>query len=111
MDEYSLGFDPHDPGFEQRTSINVKDFAATRAHPPSPDKCRSCGLCVAHCPTYKINAQENQSPRGRIRLIHRVLHDGAALSDEEAVALHQSMHTVSRMRKGVPFKNGIRGAV
>jgi len=35
-----------------------------------PDNCAMCGMCLNHCPTYKINNNESESPRGRISIIH-----------------------------------------
>ena len=28
-----------------------------------------CGMCASHCPTYQLDADENESPRGRISLM------------------------------------------
>ena len=36
-------------------------------------KCVHCGMCNATCPTYEINGDELEGPRGRIYLIKDML--------------------------------------
>lgn len=67
--------------------------------------CVSCGLCLPHCPTYRVTGAEDRSPRGRIHAMRLVAEGQLPL---EAVA--ESMDTCVQCRgcetacpSGVPF--------
>lgn len=69
-------------------------------------QCVSCGLCLPHCPTFRVTGEERYSPRGRIEAIRQV-HRGDEPADASFVDM---MDTCVQCRgcetacpSGVPF--------
>ena len=44
--------------------------------------CVQCGLCLPHCPTFRVTGDESMSPRGRIALMRHVQDNDAPVTDE-----------------------------
>jgi glycolate oxidase iron-sulfur subunit len=75
--------------------------------------CVACGLCLPHCPTYRVTGEEALSPRGRVAAMRQVQWDGAAI---DASFVH-SITTCVQCRgcetacpSGVPFGHLVEAA-
>jgi len=74
--------------------------------------CVGCGLCLPHCPTYRVTGEEGLSPRGRIAAMRTVQWEGAAVDD----SFVEFMDTCVQCRgcepacpSGVPYGRLIEG--
>ncbi|MEM9562031.1 MAG: heterodisulfide reductase-related iron-sulfur binding cluster [Actinomycetota bacterium] len=50
--------------------------------PDDLNTCVQCGLCLPHCPTFRVTGDETLSPRGRIKLMREVQDNGAPVTEE-----------------------------
>jgi glycolate oxidase iron-sulfur subunit len=80
--------------------------------PDELSTCVQCGLCLPHCPTFRVSGDESQSPRGRIALMRAVQDDGAPVTAE----VLRSFETCVQCRgcetacpSGVPYGHLIEG--
>lgn len=70
--------------------------------------CVSCGLCTATCPTYLLDSDERDGPRGRIMLMRDMLEAGTAPSAETRRHLESCLSCFSCMTTcpaGVNYKH------
>ena len=59
------------------------------------DQCVMCGLCLPHCPTYRIGQVEAESPRGRIALAKALASGAMAPSPSMLLHLDQCLGCLS----------------
>ena len=94
----------------------TSDVAEGRSLGINPEElasCVSCGLCLPHCPTFRVTGEEWASPRGRINAMRLVQDQGAAVDQ----AFLSSMDSCVQCRgcepacpSGVPFGSMMEAA-
>ncbi|HUP84864.1 MAG TPA: (Fe-S)-binding protein [Acidimicrobiales bacterium] len=74
--------------------------------------CVACGLCLPHCPTYRVSGEETKSPRGRIAAM-RSVHAGDSPADDTFVRYMdecvQCLGCQAACPSGVPFGRLMEG--
>ena len=77
-----------------------------RLDPDELASCVQCGLCLPHCPTYRVSGDESRSPRGRIALMRSVQNDGAPVTTDVLRSFEtcvQCLGCETACPGGVPF--------
>lgn len=75
--------------------------------------CVSCGLCLPHCPTYRVTGEEALSPRGRIAAMRAVQWEGQPITAqlvEQLTTCVQCRGCEPACPSGVPYGRLIEGA-
>lgn len=75
--------------------------------------CVACGLCLPHCPTYRVTGLEIASPRGRIAAMRAVQLDGAPMDaafEDAMEACVQCRGCEAACPSSVPFGHLMEGA-
>ena len=75
--------------------------------------CVGCGLCLPHCPTYRVTGLERLSPRGRIAAMRAVELEGAPLDEafrETIDTCVQCLGCEAACPSTVPFGHLVEGA-
>ena len=101
--EYGKSADPLNTNTAMGKSAPLK----LSLDPEQLASCTACGMCLPHCPTYRVTGEEAASPRGRLALMSAVQKSGVA---EPSFASHMELCVLCRgcetaCPAGVPFGN------
>ena len=75
--------------------------------------CVGCGLCLPHCPTFRVTNEEALSPRGRIATIRSIQYEGLNIDDQVSEILNtcvQCRGCEPACPSGVPYGRLIEAA-
>jgi glycolate oxidase iron-sulfur subunit len=75
--------------------------------------CVSCGLCLPHCPTFRLTGRETASPRGRIAAMRAVQEGQATVDDTFRTMMDECLACracETACPSGVPFGRMIEAA-
>ena len=75
--------------------------------------CVGCGLCLPHCPTFRVTNEEALSPRGRIATIRSIQYEGLHIDDQVSEILNtcvQCRGCEPACPSGVPYGRLIEAA-
>ena len=75
--------------------------------------CVGCGLCLPHCPTFRVTNEEALSPRGRIATIRSIQYDGVHIDEQVSEILNtcvQCRGCEPACPSGVPYGRLIEAA-
>ena len=75
--------------------------------------CVGCGLCLPHCPTFRVTNEEALSPRGRIATIRSIQYDGLHIDEQVSEILNtcvQCRGCEPACPSGVPYGRLIEAA-
>lgn len=66
-------------------------IGGTGPYIPDAAECLRCGLCVGHCPTFKLTWSHEETPRARLRTIAKILVAEEAVDSEEREHLNNCL--------------------
>jgi glycolate dehydrogenase iron-sulfur subunit len=95
--------------------VSTSNWDPAREAPHEEDvvKCVACGLCLPHCPTFRLTGRETASPRGRIAAM-RAVEEGEAVVDASFTTMMDECLACRACEaacpSGVPFGRMIEGA-